>query len=87
MCLQMPRFIWCVEASSVEHYQQENPVVDGLVIYDSTSATINPEPFLFLAFPNGVIRLKTNSEVIECQEENGCSLAMPPFNKNLVEVN
>jgi len=85
--LEMPRFIWCVEASSVEHYQQENPVVDGLVIYDSTSATINPEPFLFLAFPNGVIRLKTNSEVIECQEENGCSLAMPPFNKNLVEVN
>lgn len=85
--LEMPKFIWCVETSSVEHYQQENPVVDGLVIFDSTSATINPEPFLFLAFPNGVIRFKTDSEIIEYKKESGCSLAMPPFNKNLVEVN
>lgn len=85
--LEMPKFIWCVEASSVEHFQREVPIVDGLVIFDSTSATINAEPFLFLAFPNGIIRIKTNSEVIECKKEDGCGLSIPQFNKNLVEVN
>lgn len=85
--LELPKFIWCVEASSVEHYQQENPIVDGLVIFDSTSSTINAEPFLFLAFPNGAVRVKTNSEIIECKEEDGCSLSIPQFNRNLLEVN
>ena len=86
--LEMPKFIWCVEASSVEHYQSENPIIDGLVIFDSTSATINPEPFLFLAFPNGVIRIKNGSEVFECEAaREGFDLSMPHFNKNLVEVN
>lgn len=85
--LEMPRFIWCVETSTPEHFRSDEPCVDGLVILDSTSATINAEPFLFIAFPNGVVRFKSNSFIYEYVDENRRGLSMPRFNRNLVEVN
>lgn len=82
----MPRFIWCVEASTPEHYQLEEPIIDGLVIFDSTSATINPEPFLFVASPRGVVHYKVESLIEEMGNSPNCLQTMPSFGKNLKEV-
>lgn len=85
--LEMPRFIWCVEVSKPEHYQLSEPVVDGLLILDSTSATFNPEPFLFIADMTGIVCFKNHSDIIKwsCQDDTG--FPIPRFAKNLKEVN
>lgn len=82
--IKMPRYIWCVEASTPEHYQQENPTVDGLLIFDSTSATINPEPLLFAVYPDGGMYFREKGHIMECP--NVC-LNIPRFERNLTEVN
>lgn len=84
--LEMPRFIWCVEASTPEHYQLEEPIIDGLVIFDSTSATINPEPFLFVASPKGAVHYKVESLIKEMGNTPNYLHSMPSFSKNLKEV-
>lgn len=88
MSIEMPKFIWCIEVSTPENYQLEVPMIDALVIIDSTSATINPEPFLFVAFPNGTVRYREESDVIkEHKILNFKGLSIPHFTKNLREVN
>lgn len=44
--LNMPKFIWCVEISSISSYK--NGLVDGLIIIDSTSSSKEDEPWLFM---------------------------------------
>lgn len=84
--LEMSRFIWCVEVSTPEQYTDECPI-SGLIIFDSTSATINPEPFLFLAAPDGSVFYTTESRIIVFQDRTYNGLCMPRFNENLEEVN
>lgn len=82
--IKMPKFIWCVEISTPEHYQQKNPVVDGLLIFDSTSATINPEPLLFAVYPDRRMYFRKDGHIMKGPD---AYLAIPRFNRNLKEVN
>lgn len=84
--LEMPRFIWCVETSIPEHFQQKYPTVDGLLIFDSTSATINPEPLLFAVYPDGSMRVRKDGHIMNIKT-GGVGLSIPRFNRNLKEVN
>lgn len=82
--IEMPRFIWCVEAATPEHYQQEKPIVDGLLIFDSTSATINPEPLVFAVYPDGRMYFREDGHIME-RPSGG--FTVPRFKGNLTEVN
>ena len=43
--LNMPKFIWCVEISSVENYKKH--LVDGVIIIDATSSSRDDYPWIF----------------------------------------
>lgn len=85
--LEMPKFIWCAEISTPESYQKSDPEVDGLIIIDSTSATINPEPFLFLVLPKGDILFKEAGDIRKYTCKDFDTSRMPRFNRILREVN
>lgn len=87
MSIEMSRFIWCVEVSTPEQYGNESSSICGLIIFDSTSATINPEPFLFLAAPDGKVSYISESHIMAFEDETYEGLLMPHFNGNLDEVN
>lgn len=63
-----------------------NRCIDGLVIFDSTSATINPEPFLFVASPKGTVHYKVESLIKEMGDTPNYLHSMPSFSRNLKEV-
>lgn len=84
--LEMPKFIWCAEISTPESYQKSESEVNSLIIIDSTSATINPEPFLFLVFPNGEIHFREANDIRKYICHDFCIPKMPRFNRILKEV-
>ena len=80
--LEMPKFIWVIEATSRESlYRHE---VNGIVILDSTSATINKSPFL-LVTEKRKIRYNDDGQAKACDFSKDF-LAAPRFELNLQEV-
>lgn len=55
--LEMPKFVWCIESATLDDYKKG--LVDSIVLIDTTSATMNKKPFLFIADPNKVCYLDT----------------------------
>lgn len=43
--MNMPKFIWCAEISSVENYH--NHLVDGIIIIDATCSSKEDDPWIF----------------------------------------
>lgn len=83
--LEMPRFIWVIETYTVLHYHEQIPQVDGLVIIDSTSAAVNPTPYLFIAYPDGNTEYRDGEKIIRQHLSSG--FPIPFFDKNLRGVN
>lgn len=82
--LPMAKFIWCVEISSPVHYQAG--LVDGFILFDSTSATVNPRPELAVYDCTGCLRYKNGDEIREIKSESMEQLSIPRFSSNLKEV-
>lgn len=82
--LPMPKFIWRVEVSSLDHYKAG--YIDGIILIDSTSATVNPEPGLLVYDNTGALRYKDGSEVLEYMSAPMSGLQVPRFSHNLKEV-
>ena len=80
--LEMPRFIWCIEISKPNDFVDK--MVSAIAIIDSTSSTINADPFLLIT-EEDQIRLLDNRK----QKAYHLPVAfhrVPSFNKNLTEV-
>jgi len=84
--LEMSRFIWCAEVSTPENYEAPEPLVNGLIIFDSTSATVNPDPFLFVALPNQDIKYKDTKRFLNSKIPVKDGLGIPRFQKNLDNI-
>ena len=52
LTLDMPKFIWCAEISSIDNYK--NRLIDGLIIIDATDSTEEEEQFLLFHDKNNV---------------------------------
>ena len=81
--LEMPRFIWCIEVSKPEDFVDK--MVSAIAIIDSTSSTINADPFL-------LITEKEQIKLLNNREQKAYQLPVsfprvPNFKKNLTEVN
>ena len=80
--LEMPRFIWCVEVSTPEAFSEGN--INAITIIDSTSATVNTDPFLFITEKDSINFLDSHEQKAYCVP---LSLPIVPcFKKNLQEV-
>lgn len=44
--MNMPKFIWIVEISSIKNYKKG--LVDGLIIIDATCSSLEPEPWIYM---------------------------------------
>ncbi len=82
--LPMPKFVWCVEVGSPEHYQAG--YIDGMILFDSTSATVNPSPELLIYDSTGNLRYKDDDTLWELEEAPMGELCIPSFSSNLKEV-
>lgn len=61
LSLSMPRFVWCIDFSDAETYKECKTT--GRIIIDSTSATLEPEPWI----------LKHNNKTLYYKDfDNGC---------------
>ena len=80
--LEMPKFIWVVEVSSPEASKAN--LVNAIVLVDSTSATINKNPFLLITEKNQIRYVDAEKSVAySCSSD---LLSIPKFNNNLQEV-
>lgn len=82
--LPMPKFIWCVEISEPGHYKEG--YIDGMILIDSTSATVNPDPGLLIFDNTGALRYKDGPKVLEYISTPMRELQVPRFSHNLKEV-
>lgn len=80
--LEMPKFIWVVEVSSPEASKAN--LVNAIVLVDSTSATINKNPFLLITEKNQIRYVDAEKSVAySCSSD---LLSIPKFTNNLQEV-
>lgn len=87
LTLDMSKFLWCVEISTIDDYigknSNGNAIVRAIVLIDTTSATINPAPFLISTGLNKFY-YSDDGEWKESILEK--PLYIPEFDKNLEYV-
>ena len=82
LTIEMPKFIWCVEIATKESFQKG--LFNALVLIDSTSATVNKEPYLLVTGEQEIRYL--DRDVGRAFPQESGRKEFPSFNRNLNEV-
>ena len=85
LTLPMPKFVWCIDFADPESYKKE--LTTCRIIVDSTSATLEEEPWIFRHDSN-TIQYKDCSDI--CQEYRQIEEVVAPYdtyknNLNVIE--
>ena len=81
--LELPKLIWCIEISSINSFQEG--IVDSIIIIDSTSATVNNDPFLFI-LDGKTIKYKSAGEKLAIERLDDSVFSVPYFDSNLWRI-
>lgn len=82
LTIEMPKFIWCVEIATKESFQKG--LFNALVLIDSTSATVNKEPYLLVTDEREIRYL--DRDVGRAFPQESGRKEFPSFDRNLNEV-